>query len=294
MLDRILGGLFGVAIGDALGATTEFMSQKEIEKEHGIVDDIIGGGCWDVLPGETTDDTAMTIAVAKGIITNRNNPIDDMGKEFLKWKNTDPKDIGITIRVVFDRFNGNWFEAAKSAHDYLDGKSAGNGSLMRCLPIALAYPKLDKIEELTIAHSKMTHYDDLASEACVIYNRIAYRVLNNEDLKSSILDEIKNTRYEKNAASKPDCPPDGFVVNSMKWVLYWLLNSDTFEEVIIGATNMGGDSDTIAAIAGGLKGLEVGYEKLPNHYKDKLLDKAKLNELAHQLHEIREQETLNT
>lgn len=83
-------------------------------------------------------------------------------------------------------------------------------------------------------------------------------------------------------------------MNSMKWVLYWLLNSDTFEEVIIGATNMGGDSDTIAAIAGGLKGLEVGYEKLPNHYKDKLLDKAKLNELAHQLHEIREQETLNT
>ncbi|MFP5303967.1 ADP-ribosylglycohydrolase family protein, partial [Cobetia sp. SIMBA_158] len=79
------------------------------------------------------------------------------------------------------------------------GKSAGNGSLMRCLPIALAYTQLEKIEEISVAQSKMTHYDDLASEACVLYNRIAYRLLMNEELKSSILAEIKNTRYEENA-----------------------------------------------------------------------------------------------
>ncbi|MFP3802820.1 ADP-ribosylglycohydrolase family protein, partial [Paraburkholderia sp. SIMBA_027] len=80
--------------------------------------------------------------------------------------------------------------------------------------------QLEKIEEISVARSKMTHYDDLASEACVLYNRIAYRLLMNEELKSSILAEIKNTRYEENATNKPDCPPDGFVVNSMRWVFY--------------------------------------------------------------------------
>ncbi|SOB99245.1 ADP-ribosyl-[dinitrogen reductase] hydrolase [Ureibacillus xyleni] len=291
MLDKILGGLFGVAIGDALGATTEFMSQKEIEAEHGIVKDIIGGGCWDVQPGETTDDTAMTIAVAKGIITNFEDPIEDIGRQFLLWKNTNPIDIGITIRVVFKHFEGNWFEAAKRAHDILDGRSAGNGSLMRCLPVALAYYEIYKMEQISVAQSKMTHFDDLASEACIIYNRIAHRLLRNDDLKTSILAEIKNTRYEKISSLKPDCPADGFVVNSMKWALYWLLNYVSFEEVVIGATNIGGDSDTIAAIAGGLKGLEVGYNNLPNHYKNKILDKEQLADLANQLFEIRERET---
>ncbi|RAK20382.1 ADP-ribosylglycohydrolase [Anoxybacillus vitaminiphilus] len=90
MLDRIKGGLFGVAIGDALGATTEFMSAEEIRGTYGKVTDIIGGGWLDLLPGEVTDDTAMTIAVAKGIIRNKENPIAAIGEEFLKWYKTNP------------------------------------------------------------------------------------------------------------------------------------------------------------------------------------------------------------
>lgn len=292
MLDKIQGGLFGVAIGDALGATTEFMTKEEIVEEYGEVKKIMGGGIWHLKRGETTDDTAMTLAVIKGIMANSIDPIEEIGKQFLHWKNTKPVDIGITILTTFYNYEGDWFQAAEKAHHQLGGKSAGNGALMRCLPIAFAYSNIEKIDELTIRQSKMTHLDDLASEACVIYNRIAKRLLENEDLHTAIHDEIKNTRYEADYNAEPDCPPDGYVVHTMKWVLYWLLNCKTFEEVVVGATNMGGDSDTIAAIAGGLKGIEVGFSKIPEKFSRRLILWNSLRDYAEILYEIRDQDTL--
>ncbi|MFJ8236367.1 ADP-ribosylglycohydrolase family protein [Ureibacillus sp. NPDC094379] len=239
MLDKIQGGLIGVAVGDALGATTEFMTKEEIKAQYGKVTEIMGGGVWGLAQGETTDDTAMTLAVVKGIMANPNDPIEEIGKEFLLWEKTDPVDIGITIRTVFGNYQGDWFQAAEEAHDQLGGLSAGNGTLMRCLPIALAYSEQTKIDEISATQSKMTHYDDLASEACVIYNRIAKRLLEGEPLHQAIQTEIKHTKYESHYTEEPDCPPDGYVVHTMKWVLYWLLNSETFEEVVVGATKFG-------------------------------------------------------
>ena len=125
MLDRIKGGLFGVAVGDALGATTEFMSAEEVRERYGKVTDIMGGGYFDLLPGEVTDDTAMTIAVAKGIIRNKENPIAEIGEEFLKWYKTNPPDVGIIIRTVLRRYQGDWFAAAVQACEELGGRCAG-------------------------------------------------------------------------------------------------------------------------------------------------------------------------
>jgi len=88
--ERILGGLFGVACGDALGGTLEFMSKYEIETKYGYLKDIIGGGCWDLKPGEVTDDTMMTIAVAEGILDNPENPIEDIGNTLLNGMTVNP------------------------------------------------------------------------------------------------------------------------------------------------------------------------------------------------------------
>ncbi|WP_328197521.1 ADP-ribosylglycohydrolase family protein [Heyndrickxia coagulans] len=153
-----------------------------IKERYGRVNEIVGDGCWNLKPGETTDDTEMTICVLKGIIASPQNPIEEIGKEFLRWWETDPKDIGITVQTAFNFYQGDWLQIAEKAHDELDGKSAGNGTLMRCLPVALAYSDLQKINEISALQSQMTHYDDLASEACVIYNRIASRLLNGEAL----------------------------------------------------------------------------------------------------------------
>jgi ADP-ribosyl-[dinitrogen reductase] hydrolase len=136
--DRIKGGLYGVAVGDALGGTTEFMSTREIEAKFGYLTEIIGGGVWDLEPGEVTDDTMMTLCVAAGIIENPAEPMEAIGRLFMEWYQSRPKDIGNIIRHVFRIYEGDWLEAAFIAHMDM-GQSGGNGSLMRCLPAALAY-----------------------------------------------------------------------------------------------------------------------------------------------------------
>ena len=272
-----------MAIGDALGVTTEFLTKEDIQNTYGKVTDIIGGGVWRLQPGETTDDTAMTIAVAKGIVANPEAPLVTIGEEFLKWYETSPKYIGNILRMVFETYQGDWFHAAEEVHHRLNGKSAGNGSLMRCLPVALAYPNINEVEAITHQQSKMTHYDELAAEACIIYNRIAWRLLQGESLQSALEKEVAGTRYASDLTKVPNVPPNGFVVNTMHWVLYWLAASETFEDVVIGATNMGDDSDTIAAIAGGLKGIEVGSDKLPPRFPEKLRERDELLQLADEL-----------
>ncbi|WP_396953912.1 ADP-ribosylglycohydrolase family protein [Neobacillus niacini] len=130
----------------------------------------------------------------------------------------------------------------------------------------------------------MTHYDSLADEACVIYYRIAYHVLQGKDLKKAIKDEIRETIYETALTNeKPACPPDGFVVNTMRWVLYWMLTSETLEAVVIGAANEGYDTDTVAAIAGGLAGLAFGFDQIPKEFVNNLLGKQELQQLSAQL-----------
>lgn len=289
MLTKMEGALVGFAIGDALGGTTEFLTKEEIQKQYGQLQEISGGGVWSLEKGETTDDTAMTIAVAKGILKNPRDPIEAIGDEFLKWYHSHPKDIGIIVRTVLGSFNGNWFETAKKAHyEYLDELSAGNGTLMRCLPVALAYKDIEEIEAATRKQSKMTHYDSKADDACILYNRIAYRVLQGAALKETIREEVKGTIYESVLnGHRPTCLPSGYVVDTMNWVLYWLLHAETFTDVVVGAANEGHDSDTVAAIAGGLAGLACGFEGLPRKYVDVLLQKEELIELARELKNLR-------
>lgn len=287
MFNHIKGALFGVAVGDALGAVTEFMSQDEIRAKYGYLTEMTGGGWLGVEPGETTDDTAMTIAVAKGLLANPSEPVGRIGMEFKKWVETNPRDIGNIIRTTFDCYDGNWFKAAEKAHKVLSGRSAGNGSLMRCLPVALAYAELAKIEEITALQSKMTHYDDLASEACLIYNRIANRLLKGESLKSAIKEEIRETRYCDVIRVQPDVLPNGYVANTFIWVLNILWNSSSFEESVQKAANLGGDSDTIGAIAGGLAGLYWGFEAIPRRYVEVIVPKEELETLAEKLWHLR-------
>lgn len=285
------GAIVGFAIGDALGATTEFLTEQQIDRRYGRLTEISGGGMFDWPLGSYTDDTEMTIAVAKGIVQSPSHPIPYIGQQFLEWRATDPVDIGITIQMTFELFNGNWFETALTTHQLNGQKSDGNGTLMRCLPVALAYADQAKMEEVTRLQSKMTHYGEQAVEACLLYNRIAHRLIYQQpvSLAQAIEQEVKGTVYESILTAAPSCEPTGYVVDTLKWVLHWLLRCETFEEVVVCAANKGGDSDTIAAIAGGLKGLVTGYDQLPRRYVEQLLGREGLEQLAQQLLAVAQQ-----
>lgn len=168
------------------------------------------------------------------------------------------------------------------------GQSAGNGSLMRCLPAALAYPSWEDVSRISRVQSKMTHYDELCNEACELYNRIAYRMLDGEaELREAIRQTIADTAYEDLLSGEPDCEPSGYVVHTFRWVLHLLLTSDSFEEIVQRAANQGGDSDTIGAIAGGLAGVHFGFEGIPERYAARILIRDRLDRTSANLLALR-------
>lgn len=98
--DRIRGALYGVAIGDAMGGPLEFLDANEIKMRYGQVREMIGGGWLNLKPGEVTDDTQMTLCVAEGILENPSDPVQTIGRRFIEWYDSKPKDIGNTCALA--------------------------------------------------------------------------------------------------------------------------------------------------------------------------------------------------
>lgn len=121
----------------------------------------------------------------------------------------------------------------------------------------------------------------------MIYNRIANRLLHGEEIRDAIMSEVAGTEYEGFIKEVPDCEPSGFVIHTFRWVLHILLHSSDFSEVVQKAANLGGDSDTIGAIAGGLAGIYYGYSSIPSTYSKVLLIKDRLDEVSFRLYRLR-------
>ncbi len=285
----IKGALYGVAVGDALGAPLEFMSAEQIANWHGEVTEMIGGGWLRVEPGEITDDTQMTLAVAEGIAESPENPIEAIGERFVAWAHSGPKDIGGTCsRSIYGAATGGakrptedeWFNASKATAKANGKRSGGNGALMRTVYPGLYYQSRLMAVETAAAIAQMTHWDEESNEACEIYTDMIYliteAVIKQGEAadKDRIIDEtLQGTPYELDRLAKrtEDLNPTGYVVDSMKCAViaaFW--NAESFEEAVIAAANMGGDADTIAAITGGLAGAYYGYDAIPERWTREL------------------------
>ncbi len=276
--DKILGTMFGVAVGDALGAPIEFMSAEAIRRQYGIVRDMIGGGWLNVQPGEFTDDTQMTLAVAKGIVEKPENPIESIGAQFVKWYSSHPKDIGGTcassisnaIRRSVDATRPSatdWTIAAKETDRTLFGRSAGNGSLMRTAYIGTYYNYIRTVHQRAIGISRMTHYDIGAANDCAAYSKMIHCLVR-ENNPNAIKLYAQSVGYKTDELSdlgfKPN--PSGYVRDSFATALHCIYTTHSFEEAVTKAVNFGGDADTIGAITGGLAGALYGYDSIPKRW----------------------------
>ncbi|QGU94476.1 hypothetical protein GOM49_04600 [Clostridium bovifaecis] len=164
--------------------------------------------------GEVTDDTTMTIAVAEGILGNPENPIEAIGRRFVECE--------------------DWKEASLYVHKVTGGITAGNGTLMRCIPAALYYDNYEKMVEVTREQSKMTHYDDKASETCILYNTMVYKYLNREEKFKTLKESIKGyEEYERVfSMKKEELHLSGYVVDSFQCALWCSINYDSIEEIV--------------------------------------------------------------
>lgn len=271
-MDVARGALYGVAVADALGATLEFMSAAEIARRYGTLRDIVGGGWLALRPGQVTDDTEMTLAVAEGIAEQPDAPVEAVGRRFIEWLDTQPRDVGRTCAVAlkYARRRG-WADAARFAHDDLGGRSAGNGSLMRS-----AYPGLwyaDRAQALRVAVelSRMTHYDPLASEACELYTAAIWDMARGGvPARQALKAAFGGTRYQAALAGQARLDPTGFVVDTLNCALDAVARTSSLEDAIVRAVNLGGDADTVGAVAGGLAGAMYGYDSIPTRWREAL------------------------
>ena len=290
--NHIAGALYGVAVGDALGGPLEFMTAEQIKKTHGRVTTMIGGGWLNLRPGETTDDTAMTLAVAEGIIANPEDPTEEIGRRFLAWADSGPKDIGGTCAaaIYYARAEARtkglytpdglcWASASRCADTSSSGRSAGNGALMRTIYPAIYYPDREKATAEAGTQSRMTHWDMRSVEACKIYADVVHCFIAQakdgkgpEDFTARLADTIllpthyNPDRIIKNGEAGGCLTPSGYVVSSLECALYAFWTTDSFKEAVAEAANMGGDADTIAAICGGLAGAYYGLDHIPEEW----------------------------
>lgn len=253
--NKIAGAVYGFAIGDAMGATTEFMTESQIKATFGKVIDIYGGGWLHLKAGDVTDDTQMTMCVMDAAIKSgckKTNFAKYCIANFIEWYKSNPPDVGNQC--------ANGIMMLMRGERTRNITSAGNGSLMRALPCAL----LDQ-RDLNILQSKLTHPSIECTTAVVWYHNVIQEVLND-------VDHSKDYEYAPEAFLME---PTGYVKNTMYNARAWSCKP-TFEECIIGAVNHGGDADTIAAIAGGISGARFGYDAIPQKWIDKLNPQVKM------------------
>jgi ADP-ribosyl-[dinitrogen reductase] hydrolase len=262
--DRATAAYLGLAIGDALGATVEFMTPREIKEKYGTHDKMIGGGWLHLKPGQVTDDTTMSLALGDSIIAQ--GKVDGLAaaNAFDAWMRAKPVDIGNTVRrnLLHFRKTGNP-EAPYSDHD------AGNGAAMRVLPVALATfgQSEDKVREACRTQAHVTHhcvFSDVACECLVFMVQDALRGVGKNELLHKhahpLAAEYPAFRFR---AVKQSTNPSGYVADTLQAVFQSFFDTDDFRDCLTDVVNRGGDADTTGAIAGMLAGALYGIEDIP-------------------------------
>ncbi|MFN3346425.1 MAG: ADP-ribosylglycohydrolase family protein [Candidatus Bipolaricaulaceae bacterium] len=279
-LKRFQGCLIGLAVGDALGMPVEGWSKTEITRTYGTLREMVDGPRP---AGNVTDDTLQTLFLAESIVELGEFNPDHAAQKLLLWYRTDPFGIGIhTARVMRLMEQGwNWPEAAEAVERTHAPWTAGNGSLMRCSPIALRYHRdLVMLFEGSRLSSLLTHANRLCQEACVFFNAVLSRVLLGWDERDAlsfaleisahaspeVLERAEGVR-EKAAG---DVPCSGFVLDTLECALWAWWHFEDFEEALVAVVNLGGDADTNGAVAGALLGAQYGLDAIPRRWWGKL------------------------
>ncbi len=290
---RSVGALLGLALGDALGCTVEFMSREQIRREYpGGHREIVGGGPFLTPAGGWTDDTEMTLAVARGIIESPEEPVDAVGRHFMDWFHAGPPDVGMTVRealAAFDRY-GSWAEVSAYIVGTFGDRAGGNGALMRTLPTAIAYG--GRVEE-AIRIGRMTHPHPESDAAIAVYHRMVNALLTGADKVEAfwegmaaaglLADRLRG--LSERPADKVDS--SGYVVHTLEAAIWSFLRTNSLEECVVTAVNLGEDTDTVGAVAGGLAGAFYGPAALPRRWTLKLSGRDDLEQVAEALYTIR-------
>jgi len=282
VFDKALGAYLGFACGDALGATVEFMSPKQIQKRHGVHSEMIGGGWLGLEPGQVTDDTQMALALGQALIANRGWNGKAVADNFVAWLDGKPPDVGHTCGRGINRYRdtGDLHGAARD-------DEAGNGALMRNLPVALAtLNRPDDFKAWSLGQARITHHNPLSDAATLALGRMVQRLLDGQGAEACRAEaEALIGQYPEFAFNPYPGKASGYVVDTVQTVLHYFFSTDDFEACLIATVNQGGDADTTGALAGMLAGARYGVEGIPERWLNGL-DRQVAGEIKQQTTEL--------
>lgn len=277
--NRFRGALLGLACGDAVGTTVEFRPRGSFPP----VTDMVGGGPFSLAAGKWTDDTSMALCLAESLVVKQGFDARDQMTRYANWyewgywSSTGVCfDIGLATKAAIHRFLLNSEPIAGSE----DPETAGNGSLMRLAPIAMAFGHDEAlVQEMAAQSSRTTHAAEECLDACKVFAVALSRALNGRS-KREVLDlalgQVGSARIAALGSldwltlDHRDISGSGYVIDSLKASLWCFARHDSYQDAVLEAVNLGDDADTTAAIVGQLAGAFYGKSGIPANWLDRL------------------------
>lgn len=262
LLDSIRGGMIGTAIGDYYG--------------NGKI--------------KLTDATKLTLAVTRGLLKNPEDPLISIGNEIIEWRALDGEYLGKTTEIAIEYAlkTGSFPTGAQKAQQILDGRTAGNCSLKRSLPISLIYDELDIVITLAGLQSNMTHFDSRVKEACQLYSWLVYNLLQGKSKEQALKEVFGSHLYysQYKEFKVEEVKGSSYVVESLLNTLILFFNCDNFDEFVERLSSIE-NAQEIGSLTGGLLGVELGLKSISYYLRDELDDRLDILNLAGNLYDER-------
>lgn len=288
--DKILGGLWGAIVGDALGVPVEFQSRAERKKDP--VTGMRKGGTFNLPAGSWSDDSSLMLCTVEGLLGGLDTG--NISRLFVRWLKDGywtpfgyAFDVGHTTAKAIKMMDSGIEPELAGGNEERDN---GNGSLMRILPVGICYAELPVTELLANVHkvSSLTHRHLRSQMACGFYCLMTSQLLNRATPQDAYLYAVKQfkehyakcpyayefTHFERILSGAVGSLPEGkikssgYVIYTLEASIWCLLNSHTFTEAVLKAVNLGDDTDTTGIVTGGLAGIYYGFEAIPKEWID--------------------------
>ena len=278
--DKCAGSLVGLAIGDALGAPVEFCGRGTFEPVTGYR----SGGKFSLPAGAWTDDTAMALCLANSLISHNGLDQRDLLDQFCDWAELgENTSTGVAVGIGQNtlRTLGNFKRNDELLAKPFGRKNDGNGSIMRLAPVACFFADdISLAVEAAGAQSLTTHSSTIAKECCEFLATLLLDIINDVPWDDGLRSVMKRDWCDPIASAFNTHPSDfvpeavrstGYVVDTLHAAVWAVSQSNSFEDAVLTAVNLGDDADTVGAVTGQLAGGLSGYSEVPRHLKGELL-----------------------
>ena len=290
--------MLGLVAGNQLGVPTEHLGTPEAIRKA------FPNGVVDLAPPPKNspydDDAAMALLLGESLLASKGFDANDVARRWVKWMKVDGRGIGITTRralTLIDR-GKDPFEAGQLANQENPGRSAGNGSVMRCIPVALRYyDDPDRLIRVSTQQAAITHADERCTWGAAAVNLAARELLHGniyfiDEMMHRIGDRaprvLREAIHRVPRERESDLPiaragEAGYVVHCVEIAFWFVTHDRSLEEALIALAQAGGDTDTNAAVAGGLLGARYGDVALPPRWVDQITGSQGIAQLAERL-----------